>query len=216
MWRGDLEREGIADDGVHRLADALDQARVVGGDVGGGVVRTAQDIGVEALRCLYRTQTRAIGRADHSAHEIHGLDGVDDRQNRNDGGAAGAYLGHDASDQRRWSEGPGGVVDQHDGCVTDSSETGSHRIGALDATRYDEDVGTHMAASDVEKISGDDDDDAIDGTRGPQPVHGPRQQRIGTQTDECLRLVVSEPKAFACSGYQRDYVARGTVHATKL
>lgn len=216
MWRGDLECEGVADDGLNRLADALDQARVVGGDVGGRLVRTTQDVGVEALRCLYRAQTRAIGCADDCAHEVDGLDGVDDRQNRNDGGAACADLGHDAGDQRRWREGASGVVDQHDGCVADSSETGSHGICALGTTRHDEDIGTHVAASDVEKISGDDDDDAIDGTRGPQPVHGPRQERIGTQTDECLRLVVSEPKAFACSGYQRDYVAGGTVHATKL
>lgn len=107
-------------------------------------------------------------------------------------------------------------MDQHDGSVSDDGETGAHRIGAFAAACHDDDVVADEPAGRVEQIDGHDDDDAVDGTRGTQSVHGPREKRVGTQTDESLRLVVSEPKAFTCCGYQGDNVAGGTVHATKL
>ncbi len=155
-----------------------------------------------SLRGLHRAQTRAVRGTDHCAHDVDFLDGVDDRENRNDGGASGSYLGHDAGDQRRWGECPGCIVDEHDGCVADSGETGAYRIGPLEPSGHDGDVVTDMTAGRVEQLGRHDDDDAIDGTRGPETVDGPCQKRVGTQTDECLRLVVSEPKAFACCGYQ--------------
>ena len=106
-------------------------------------------------------------------------------------------------------------MDEYDGCVADRSETGTHRIGALEPSGHDRDVVVDMTAGRVEQLGRHYDDDAIDGTRGPETVDGPFQKRVGTQTDECLRLVVSEPKAFACSGYQGDHVAGGTVHSRK-